>query len=177
MCRIKGIDEGAELVMFFDKKILIEVCAPCAGKVVYLDNVPDPAFAERMVGDGVAIEPSEGKFYSPIEGQLEHLFNTKHAFSVSHGIAEILVHVGIESLKLEGEGFTVVKEMEEGTELTKNELLMEVDLATLKEKLPSLNTPVLIANYDDVQDFKVLVAEGSEVAAGDKIFQFSIRKK
>lgn len=163
--------------MGIGRRTEITVCAPCAGRVVSLDNVPDPAFAEKIVGDGVAIEPSEGEIYSPIEGTLEHLFKTRHAFSVSCGIAEILVHVGIESLTLNGEGFSLVKDAAEGESLSKSDQLIQVDLEAVRPKIPSLHTPVLITNYDEVQDFAILKAEGAEVKAGDPIFRFSMRKR
>ena len=77
------------------------------GKVVDITEVPDPVFAQKMMGDGFAIIPEEGKLVSPVEGEIIQVFPTKHAFGIKSGDIELLIHVGLETVAMKGEGFDV----------------------------------------------------------------------
>lgn len=92
--------------MFFDKKKKIDVKAPALGKVVELDEVPDEVFAGRMLGDGFAVIPEDGTFKAPVSGKIGSFFPTGHAFGIEgeDGL-EVLVHIGIDTVELKGEGF------------------------------------------------------------------------
>ena len=159
-----------------NRKKRVQVYAPCDGTIVNLDNVPDPAFSERMVGEGVAILPSSGEIYSPIDGTVEHMFETHHAFSISSDSVEVLVHVGIESLTLKGEGFKKVKsEIDEGFKLERSDKILEVDLEGIREKIPSVITPIVITNYDEIDNFTCLKTEGTPVRSGEPIFEFTVK--
>jgi len=82
------------------------------GKVVDITEVPDPVFAQKMMGDGFAIIPEEGKLISPVAGEIIQVFPTKHAFGIKAGDVELLIHVGLETVSMEGEGFDVELEKE-----------------------------------------------------------------
>ena len=144
---------------FFDKlfgKKLEEIYAPIAGKAVAITEVPDPTFAEGMLGNGIAIEPADGKVYAPCDATVDMMFDTGHAVSlVTESGAEILIHVGLETVGLEGKTFTV--HVQNGDKVKKGQLLIEADLEAIKAAgLPTI-TPVLICNTDDYLTFKTHV--------------------
>lgn len=141
-------------------KILIK--APVSGHIVALDQVPDPVFSGKALGDGVAIVPTDGKIYSPVNGEIATVAATKHAFGFSseEGL-DILVHVGLETVALDGEGFTV--HVNEGDKVKAGDLIAEVDLALLKKKEINPITPVLICGGMD--EMQMQTASG-DVSAG-----------
>lgn len=138
------------------------VYAPLTGKAVPLEQVPDPVFSGKVLGDGVAIIPEDGRIVSPVDGQIESVAETGHAygFSTEDGL-ELLVHVGLETVSLKGECFKV--HVKEGDQVKKGDLVAEVDLKYLAEKNINPITPVLICSDIDDQDLKC--AEGG-VEAG-----------
>ena len=140
--------------------------APMAGKAVPITEVPDPTFAEGMLGNGIAIEPAEGKVYAPCDATVDMMFTTGHAVSlVADFGAEILIHVGLETVGLEGKPFTV--HVANGDKVQKGQLLIEVDLEAVKAAgLPTI-TPVLICNTDDYPTFNTFV--GKEVTNADVV--------
>ena len=147
---------------FFDKlfgKKLEEIYAPVAGKAVAITEVPDPTFAEGLLGNGIAIEPTDGKVYAPCNATVDMMFETGHAVSlVSESGAEILIHVGLETVSLEGKPFTV--HVHDGDKVTKGQLMLEVDLEAVKAAgLPTI-TPVLICNTDAYPTFKTHEGKG-----------------
>ena len=155
--------KGGSLVMSSEKeKSRSVVYAPLTGKAVPLEQVPDPVFSEKVLGDGVAIIPEDGRIVSPVDGQIESVAETGHAygFSTEDGL-ELLVHVGLETVSLKGECFKV--HVKEGDQVKKGDLVAEVDLAYLAEKNINPITPVLICSDIDGQDLKC--AEGG-VEAG-----------
>ena len=156
---------------FFDKlfgKKLEGIYAPIAGKAVAITEVPDPTFAEGMLGNGIAIEPTDGKVYAPCDATVDMMFDTGHAVSMTteSGI-EILVHVGLETVGLEGKPFTV--HVQNGDKVKKGQLLIEADLEAIKAAgLPTI-TPVLICNTDDYPTFKTHV--GPAVTNADLVIE------
>ena len=156
---------------FFDKlfgKKLEGIYAPIAGKAVAITEVPDPTFAEGLLGTGIAIEPTEGKVYAPCDATVDMMFTTGHAVSlVTDSGAEILIHVGLETVGLEGKPFTV--HVQNGDKVKKGQLMIEVDLDAVKEAgLPTI-TPVLICNTDDYPTFKTHV--GKDVTNDDVVIE------
>ncbi len=156
---------------FFDKlfgKKLEEIYAPVAGKAVAITEVPDPTFAEGLLGNGIAIEPTDGKVYAPCNATVDMMFETGHAVSlVSESGAEILIHVGLETVSLEGKPFTV--HVHNGDKVTKGQLMLEVDLEAVKAAgLPTI-TPVLICNADAYPTFKTHV--GKDVTNDDVVLE------
>ncbi len=145
-----------------DSGILIK--APVSGQTVALDQVPDPVFSGKALGDGIAIVPVDGKIYSPVNGEIATVAATKHAygFSSEDGL-DILVHVGLETVALDGEGFTV--HVNEGDKVKAGDLIAEVDLAFLAKKEINPITPVLICGGMD--DMQMQTASGNVSAGKD----------
>ena len=140
--------------------------APMAGKAVPITEVPDPTFAEGMLGNGIAIEPAEGKVYAPCDATVDMMFTTGHAVSlVADCGAEVLIHVGLETVGLEGKPFTI--HAANGDKVKKGQLLIEVDLEAVKAAgLPTI-TPMLICNTDDYSTFNTFV--GKDVTNEDVV--------
>ena len=144
--------------------------APMAGKAVPITEVPDPTFAEGMLGNGIAIEPAEGKVYAPCDATVDMMFTTGHAVSlVADTGAEILIHVGLETVSLEGKPFTV--HAANGDKVKKGQLLIEVDLEAVKAAgLPTV-TPMVICNTDAYSTFNTIV--GKEVTNDDVVIELA----
>ena len=144
---------------FFKKlfgKPMNEFTAPVAGKAVPVSQVPDPTFAEELLGKGVAIEPTEGKVYAPCDATVDMMFETGHAVSlVAECGAEILIHVGLETVTLKGKHFTI--HAANGDKVKKGDLLIEFDLEAIKAEGFNTITPMLICNSGDYGTFKTNV--------------------
>ena len=159
----KDEKENGGFVMSSEKeKSPSVVYAPLTGKAVLLDQVPDPVLSGKVLGDGIAIIPEDGRIVSPVDGQIESVAETGHAygFSTEDGL-ELLVHVGLETVSLKGECFKV--HVKEGDQVKKGDLVAEVDLVYLAEKNINPITPVLICS--DLDDQEMKCAEGA-VEAG-----------
>ena len=138
--------------------------SPCKGKAVALTEVPDPTFSEKILGDGFAVIPSEGKIYAPADGEVTVVFDTLHAVSlVSEEGTEILIHVGLDTVKMNGEGFT--GHVKAGDKVKKGDLLLEVDLDKVKAAGYDTITPMLVCNTMDYASVEGVT--GKEVEAGD----------
>lgn len=126
-----------------------ELTAPVDGTIVNLADLPDPAFAEGMLGDGIAIEPASGHFYSPCDGVVSGVTDTCHAYSItsSDGL-ELLLHIGIDTVELKGKGFSPKVKL--GDRLHKGDLVAVVDLELLRESGYSRLTPLIITNMDQI---------------------------
>lgn len=138
-----------------DNKNSIEIIAPLSGEIVKIEDVPDVVFAEKIVGDGVAIKPSGNKIVAPLNGKIGKIFETNHAFAIEsdEGI-ELFVHFGIDTVELKGEGFTRVAE--EGQQVKIGDTIIEIDLPLLESKAKSLLTPVVISNMETVVELTKL---------------------
>ncbi|ASQ29321.1 PTS glucose transporter subunit IIA [Borrelia miyamotoi] len=149
---------------FFKKAANLDLMAPVSGKVISIDGVPDEAFAEKIVGDGIAIMPTGSELVSPCDGNIGKIFKTNHAFSLEtkEGV-EIFVHFGINTLNLNGKGFTRVAE--EGMSVKQGDVIIRLDLEYLKAHAESVVTPVVIANSDEVSSIEYVFGrfdDGSE---------------
>jgi PTS system N-acetylglucosamine-specific IIC component len=119
--------------------------APINGTLLALEAVPDEVFSKKMMGDGFAIDPSDGVVVSPVDGTVKTVFATKHAIGIeANDGSEILLHFGIDTVNLKGEGFTVY--VEAGQQVRRGDKLAEIDLAAIKDKVPSVITPVVFTN-------------------------------
>lgn len=126
------------------------VCLPASGRVVPLAQVPDPTFAEEILGKGVAVIPEDGRFYAPVDGEISNLTDTKHALCItSDGGLELLIHIGLETVSLKGQGFTV--HVTEGQKIRKGDLLAECDLSYVKAQGCEIITPVIVTNADNYE--------------------------
>jgi len=143
------------------------VNSPLNGKLIDLSKVPDQVFAERIVGDGVAIEPQEGILVSPVEGEIKQLFPTKHAIGIkAESGLEILVHIGIDTVELDGKGFK--KFVDEGQTVEVGTKLIEFNLEYIKQNATSIITPIVVTNLEE-QEINV-IAE-SEIKIEEKLFE------
>ena len=144
------------------------IYAPMAGNAVEITKVPDPTFAEGLLGQGIAIEPTDGKVYAPVNGTVDTMFETGHAVSlVSDNGIEILIHVGLETVGLEGKPFQV--KCQNGQKVKKGDILMIADLAAIEAAgLPTI-TPVLICNTDDYTTFNTTT--GKAVTNADVVIE------
>src|SRR5690554_5542662 len=109
------------------KKVTEEVVyAPVNGEIVDITDAPDPTFAEKLLGEGIAIEPSDGEFVSPVNGEIINIFPTKHAIGIlSEAGVEYLIHIGIDTVSLDGEGFTA--HIKQGDKVKVGDPLVSVD--------------------------------------------------
>jgi PTS system beta-glucosides-specific IIC component/PTS system sucrose-specific IIC component len=129
--------------------------APMNGKAILLNEVPDKTFANKLLGEGIAIEPVDGIVSSPIDGKISLIFETKHAVAIETDAGtEILIHVGIDSVKMNGEGFKAF--VNNGDKVKAGDKLLEVDLDLLREKASSIITPIVITNSDKFKFVKPL---------------------
>lgn len=146
------------------------VLAPVKGEVVELANVPDSAFAEKVLGDGVAIIPEDGKVYSPVNGQVSCLMDTKHGIALtSEDGLEILIHVGLETVELQGKYFKA--HVNNQDQVKEGELLLEFDLEAIKKAGYNPITPVLVTNADEFLSVVSMVKEKEHVLNGDQLLK------
>ena len=137
-------------------KPMDELYAPVKGEAVPVSQVPDPTFAEELLGKGIAIMPAEGKILSPCDATVDMMFETGHAISlVADFGAEILIHVGLETVSLKGEHFTI--HCANGDKVKKGQLLIEFDLEAIKAAGFNIITPMLVCNSGDYTTFKTNV--------------------
>lgn len=128
----------------------LTVITPLSGKVIPISEVDDPVFAQRMVGDGIAILPESDEVLAPASGTVTHLFPTGHAAGITtpEGL-EILIHVGLDTVELKGKGFTILAE--QGQQVAAGTPLIKLDLPKLRETARSLQTPVIVTNMGRVK--------------------------
>lgn len=125
------------------------IMAPLNGQAVPLESVPDAAFAEGMMGKGIAIEPTEGKVFSPFDGVVAQLIKSKHAIILEHDSGvQVLIHVGVDTVSLKGEGFAL--KVETGERVRTGQLLLEFDMEHIKVAGYPIITPVIIPHGQDV---------------------------
>ena len=154
------------------EKTIVTIYSPMNGKVIELKEVPDEAFAQKMVGDGCAIEPDKGIICSPIDGQLMNIFPTNHAiiFETIDGL-EMIVHFGIDTVKLDGKGFQKLREpgpIKIGDEIVK------YDLDDIKDGVPSTRSPIIINNMEKVEKIEILSLE-KIVKIGEPIMKVTLK--
>ncbi|MFW0974457.1 N-acetylglucosamine-specific PTS transporter subunit IIBC [Leclercia pneumoniae] len=143
--------------------------SPVTGEVVALEQVPDEAFASKAVGDGVAVKPTEKTVVSPAAGTVVKIFNTNHAFCLETDKgAEIVVHMGIDTVALGGQGFTRL--VEEGAEVVAGQPILEMDLDFLNANARSMISPVVCSNIDDFSGL-VIQAQGQVVAGQTPLYE------
>ncbi len=124
------------------------IVAPADGELMNISEVPDPVFSQKMTGDGFAVLPTNGTICSPVNGKVFNVFPSKHAIGImSEAGKEILVHVGVNTVKLKGQGFTVL--VAEGDDVMAGQPILEVDLEYVKANAPSIITPIIFSNLPE----------------------------
>ena len=151
----------------FLKRKVRDVYAPADGQIVALESVDDEVFSKKLVGDGVAIMPVSGYFSAPIEGVVSKIFSTNHAYSIkSDKDLEIMVHIGLETVALEGKGFTRIAS--EGDRVKVGDVIIEVDLEYIKTHAKDVITPIIVT---DESDSKTIEKRLLIVKCKDKIME------
>ena len=143
------------------------IYSPVDGIAADLSSAPDEGFAEKMMGDGAVVTPTEGTVYAPADGEVEFIFDTKHAigFQTDSGIP-MLLHMGIDTVKLEGKGFEIL--VTEGQKVKKGEPMMKLDLEFLSANAPSITSPILDTEPEENQRIRLLA--NGEIKAGEPLF-------
>ncbi|MBK4775498.1 PTS glucose transporter subunit IIA [Candidatus Pantoea edessiphila] len=155
-----------------DKRKMINIIAPLSGQITDIEEVPDVVFAEKIVGDGIAIKPSGNKMVAPVKGKIGKIFETNHAFSIvsDYGI-ELFVHFGIDTVELKGEGFKRIGK--EGQEVEIGEPIIKFDLLFLEKKAKSTMTPIVISNMDEIN--KLVKLSGRAIIGETTIMRVNIK--
>lgn len=140
----------------FNRDKSISILAPMTGDIIEITQVEDEVFSEKMVGDGVAIEPREGIVVSPVQGRIVQIFPTKHALGIEtvEGL-EILIHIGLDTVELKGEGFKSYVKV--GDEVKVGDKLLEVDLDFIRKSGRSTVSPIIITNMDIVKNISTKI--------------------
>lgn len=147
------------------------ISAPLEGKVIPLTEVPDETFAQKIMGDGAAIIPSVGKVYSPVNGEIIMIFDTLHAIAIkSEEGLEILIHVGLDTVKLNGKYFK--SNIKQGDKVNKGQLLLEFDNEKIKELGYNTVTPIIITNTNDYS--KITVTKNNSLKIEDSLMSLNI---
>lgn len=149
----------------FKKKDVV-ISSPMKGRCVSIKAVSDPTFSEEILGKGVAIVPKDGKVYAPADGVITTIFPTGHAvgMTTNDGV-ELLIHVGLDTVALKGEGFRIIGKDEQ--KVKKGDLLIETDLEKIKSAGYDVITPVVVCNTDEYSE--ILGRTDTEVNAGDEL--------
>ncbi|MHC0552301.1 PTS sugar transporter subunit IIA [Salinicoccus sp. CNSTN-B1] len=132
----------------------LEITSPLNGEYVQLEDIPDPVFAEKMMGEGFGVDPSDGEVVAPVSGTVMQVFPTNHAVGLrtANGL-EVLIHIGLETVAMKGEGFT--GHVSEGDSVEKGDPLVTFDMELVKSEANSTISPVIITNSDMLDEFKV----------------------
>lgn len=154
---------------FLRNKKEMTLVAPVSGECIPITRVPDPVFAEEIVGKGIAIKPKEGKFYAPASGKVTTVFTTGHAVGITtrEGL-ELLIHIGIDTVALNGQFFYL--RVEQGQEVKKGDLLVEAELPKIEEAGYDTVTPIVICNSSEFS--KMVYRTEGNVTAGDTIITY-----
>ncbi len=160
---LDAIERKMNMFGLFKKKTL-QLDKPMEGSVVDITTVPDAVFSQKMVGDGFAVNPTAGTVKAPCSGKLVQIFPTNHAFGIvtEEGV-EVLVHIGIDTVELGGEGFERL--VEPGVQVTAGQAIIEVDLDVLKSHDKSIITPVVITTPDKVKAIDVQMGDTDKAGA------------
>jgi len=157
--------------MFFKKSKYGSVFATQDGECVSITKVPDPVFSEKMLGDGVVIIPKNNEVVSPVNGTIEQVFDTYHAYSIiSEDGLEILVHIGLNTVELKGEGFS--PKVKNGDKVLVGDVLCNVDLDLVKNRGYDIYTPIVVTNLDEIKNFEI--AEGQAIAGKTAVIEYQV---
>lgn len=146
---VKDVNEVEQQAAQVGEAIINEdIVSPVNGDLMDISNVPDAVFSQKMTGDGFAFLPHDGVICSPVYGKIFNVFPSKHAIGImSDGGKEVLVHFGVNTVKLKGHGFTVL--VQEGDLVSAGQPIMEVDLDYVKENAPSIISPIIFSNLPE----------------------------
>lgn len=147
-----------------DKKETV-ICSPFTGKAMELSEVGDGVFSEKMLGNGIAVEPEEGTIMAPFDGTIAAVFDTKHAIGlVSNTGLELLIHIGIDTVQLNGKYYDI--KVKNGDQIKKGDVIGTVDLEGIRSEGYRTITPIIVSNTDNYNEFK---EKTGSVTAGEEI--------
>ncbi|NRG31508.1 beta-glucoside-specific PTS transporter subunit IIABC [Niallia circulans] len=147
------------------------ISSPLSGEVKFLEEISDPVFAGGSMGKGIAIIPQDGKVYAPADGTITMAFPTKHAYGfTTNAGAEVLIHIGLDTVKLNGDGFSCY--VETGTKVKKGDLIAEFDIKKLKELGYDITTPIVVTNSNSYLD--IIPLNKKQIAHGDDVLSLLI---
>lgn len=149
----------------FSKKKELDLYAPITGKLIDITEVKDQVFSQKILGDGIAIEPKEGVLYAPYDCEVVQLFHTLHAIGLKAKDVELLVHIGMDTVELNGEGFKGF--VNEGDHVKKGQKLIEFDIDYIKSQGKEATTPIVITNMDAVKSLNK--SEAKDIVANQDI--------
>lgn len=146
---------------------ILTIYSPLAGEIIPIEDIPDEAFSQKLIGDGIGINPTGDTIYAPCDADDISIFETNHAvsFETADGL-ELIVHFGIDTVKLEGKGFERIAE--DGSSVKKGDPLVKFDLEFMKENAKSVLTPVIISNMDEIKSMEKL---SGKINPGDPILK------
>ncbi|OEG62928.1 PTS system beta-glucosides-specific IIC component/PTS system sucrose-specific IIC component [Halanaerobium saccharolyticum] len=148
-----------------------KLVSPIQGEVVELTEVPDPTFAQKILGEGIAFKPEKGEVRAPVEAEVVNLFDTKHAVGLkTKSGVEILIHIGLDTVQMGGEGFEAF--IKEGDTVKAGDKLISVDLELVEEKAESIITPMVITNTADFPEISSLAA--GQIDFGDEVLEIKV---
>lgn len=166
----ENVSESTDAKPATERKLVekVEVMAPISGEVKNLSEVPDPTFAEKTMGDGAAIVPAEGRVVAPVDGVIGTIMDSKHGIMIqSDDGLELLIHVGLETVNLQGKFFT--SHVKTGDRVKKGDLMLEFDMDGIKNAGYALITPIVITNSDDYIKVVCMKESGKTVSAGERL--------
>ncbi len=136
----------------FNKKNTEEIKAPMSGKIIPLEEVKDEVFSEKMLGDGMALEPEEGIVVAPFDGRVSQIFSTGHAIVLETEKIALLIHIGIDTVKLEGKGFEIIAK--ENQKVKTGDELIKFDIGFIKEKGYILQSPLVLLKKENIKSIE-----------------------
>lgn len=156
--------------LFGKKDNSIKLVSPIKGEIIPIEEVNDQTFASGMLGKGVGVKPSEGKVVSPANGEITIMFPTKHAVSIlTEDGAELLIHIGLDTVNLQGEHFT--SHVEVGQKVNVGDLLVEFDAEKIKEAGYDITSPILVCNPDNFESVEAIKYGSVEI--GEEIIKMN----
>lgn len=160
-----AVQQAAETAASTAPGVIASFVAPLTGKVLPLTAVPDQVFSQKIVGDGFAIEPVSGEIASPVDGTVTSILDSKHAVGITADSGlELIVHFGIDTVNLKGEGFTSL--VSQGDRVKAGQLILKADLPAIQAKVPSVITPVVFTNLGEGS---IVVEAGKQVKRGERM--------
>lgn len=156
---------------FQSKKHKNTILAPQTGKIIPITEVPDKVFSGKVLGDGVGLVPSENKVVAPVDGTIVQVAETLHAICIeSDSGAEIIIHLGIDTVELKGKGFTC--HVKDGQHVSAGDLLMDMDISFIKNAGYNVTTPCIITNMDKIKN--ISMKSGNAEAGKTTIIEYDI---
>jgi glucose-specific phosphotransferase system IIA component len=148
-----------------------QILSPLKGVVLSLSEIPDATFKEEMMGKTIAIRPTSGVVVAPFDGEVATLFHTRHAIGLigADGV-EVLIHVGIDTVKMNGEGFKAF--VKTGDRVTRGQKLIEFDLPLIEKSAKSIITPIVVTNPESMKN-PIAIPVGQEIKTGDALWNYS----